>query len=443
MPMEKTTDTAPPKAALVSLGCPMNQVDSERMISGFIENGFEVVPEEEADVIVVNTCGFIESAREESVNTILSVAELKTRGNVKAVVAAGCLAERYRDELLRELPEADAVIGLADASRIPEVCGELLGYTLPENKVYSRTLIGYPHMAYLRISEGCDHRCSYCAIPMIRGKFRSVEEERVIEDAHELASLGAKELILIGQDTTYYGKDGGSTDLAGLLERLNDVEGIEWIRVLYAHPRHFTDELIDAYTSLPKVIPYIDIPIQHISPNVLKRMGRADSADSVKRLLDTLRARIEGLVLRTAVIVGFPGETETDFGELSGFIQDFRFERLGAFEYSAEEGTRAASFEEPVPTEIARERYETVMDIQREVSAEFHVSLVGQEFDMIVDEYDPATGGAVGRTYMDAPDIDGNISVDSGVEKGDVFRRVRITGADAYDLIGEVVLADG
>ncbi len=441
--MEKTTDTAPPKAALVSLGCPMNQVDSERMISGFIENGFEIVSEEEADVIVVNTCGFIESAREESIDAILSVAELKKHGNLKAVIAAGCLAERYRDELVRELPEADVVIGLADAAQIPEVCGKLLGYTMPENKLYSRALIGYPHMAYLRISEGCDHRCSYCAIPMIRGKFRSVPEESVLEDAHELASLGIKELILIGQDTTYYGNDVGTTNLAGLLEQLNDIEDIEWIRIMYAHPGHFTEKLIEAYISLPKVIPYIDIPIQHISPNVLKRMGRGDSADSLKRLLDTLRDRIEGLAFRTAVIVGFPGETEKDFSELSGFIRDFRFERLGAFEYSAEIGTRAALFEETVLPEIARERYEKMMGIQREVSAEFHASLIGREFDMIVDEYDPFTGGAVGRTYMDAPDIDGNISVGCGVEKGDVFRRVRVAGADTYDLSGEIVGPNG
>jgi ribosomal protein S12 methylthiotransferase len=441
--MEKTNDRVAPKASLVTLGCPMNQVDSERMISGFIENGFEIVPEEEADVIVVNTCGFIESAREESIDTILSIAELKKNGNLKAVVAAGCLAERYRDDLMNDLAEVDAVIGLSDASRIPEVCSELLSYKMPEKKLYSRALIGYPHMAYLRISEGCNHSCSYCAIPMIRGKFRSVPEEKVIAEAHELAGLGIKELILIGQDTTFYGRDGGTKNLAGLLERLNDVDGIEWIRLLYSHPSHFTDDLIDAYAGLSNVIPYIDIPLQHISRNILKQMGRGDSADRLRRLLDTLRERIDGLVLRTSMIVGFPGETAEDFNELADFVRDFRFERLGAFEYSAEEGTRAVSFENTVPAELAHERYETIMEIQSGISAGFNESLIGREFDMIIDEQNPESGAAVGRTYMDAPDIDGNISVDSGVEEGEAFCRVRVTGADTYDLAGEIVRSGG
>ncbi|MFC1649979.1 30S ribosomal protein S12 methylthiotransferase RimO [Candidatus Latescibacterota bacterium] len=441
--MKENHEIVSPKASFVTLGCPMNQVDSERMISGFIEHGFEIVPEEEADVIVVNTCGFIESAREESIDAILSIAELKKNGNLKAVVAAGCLAERYRDDLMNDLAEVDAVVGLSDAGRIPEVCGELLDYTMPEKKIYSRALIGYPHMAYLRISEGCNHSCSYCAIPMIRGKFRSVPEEKVLYEAHELSGLGIKELILIGQDTTFYGRDFGKRDLAGLLEKLNDVEGIEWIRLLYSHPGHFTEELIEAYDGLSKVIPYIDIPLQHISSNVLKRMGRGDSADTIMRLIDNLRDRIEGLVLRTSLIVGFPGETETDFDELADFVRNYKFERLGAFEYSKEEGTKAVSFENTVSADIARERYETIMEIQSGVSAEFQASLIGREFDMIIDELNPDSGAAVGRTYMDAPDVDGNISVDRGVEEGEAFCRVRVTGADTYDLTGEVVRNSG
>ena len=437
--MNKTLSEVPPKASLVTLGCPMNQVDSERIISGFVEHGFEIVPEEEAHVIVVNTCGFIESAREESIETILSVADLKARGNLKAVVVAGCLAERYGNELLKDLSEADIIVGLSDAEKIPELCCKLLDYEKPGERVYSRVLIGFPHMAYLRISEGCNHRCSYCAIPMIRGPFRSIPEEDILNEARELSELGVKELILIGQDTTFYGSDLDGKNLSGLLEKLNDIKGIEWIRLLYSHPEHFKDELVEAYTGLSKVLPYIDIPLQHISGSVLRRMGRRMPPEKIKKLIESLREKIENLILRTTLIVGFPGETEKDFRELVDFVRRYRFERLGVFVYSREEGTKAALMVDNVPEDAALERYNTVMEIQSSISADFHKSIIGHEFDMIVDEVNPDSGEALGRTYMDAPDIDGNVFVDRGVEKGKAFYNIRITDAETYDLTGEIV----
>lgn len=437
--MNKTLSEVPPKASLVTLGCPMNQVDSERIISGFVERGFEIVPEEEAHVIVVNTCGFIESAREESIETILSVADLKARGNLKAVVVAGCLAERYGNELLKDLSEADIIVGLSEAEKIPELCCKLLDYEKPEERVYSRVLIGFPHMAYLRISEGCNHRCSYCAIPMIRGPFRSIPEEDILNEARELSELGVKELILIGQDTTFYGSDLNGKNLSGLLEKLNDIEGIEWIRLLYTHPEHFKDELVEAYTGLSKVLPYIDLPLQHISGSVLRSMGRRMPPEKIKKLIENLREKIENLILRTTLIVGFPGETEKDFRELVDFVRRYRFERLGVFVYSREEGTKAALMEDTIPEDAALERYNTIMEIQSSISADFHKSIIGREFDMIVDEVNPDSGEALGRTYMDAPDIDGNVFVDRGVEKGKAFYNIRITDAETYDLTGEIV----
>ncbi|MCE5252538.1 30S ribosomal protein S12 methylthiotransferase RimO [bacterium] len=434
-----TQPATPPRAALVTLGCPMNQVDSECIMGGLVSRGFEIVPEEEAEVIVVNTCGFIGDAREESIDAILSVAGYKHTGNLRALVVAGCLAERHRDELERELTEADAIVGLADRDRIPALCLELLGRGEQGESVYSRVVTGPPYTAYLKISEGCDNRCSYCTIPLIRGPYRSVPEDDIIRDAEELVSLGTRELILIGQDTTRYGSDLGGKTLPGLLRRLSDIEGADWIRLMYTHPAHFTDELIDAVNGLPKVLPYIDIPVQHISGRVLERMGRRTDPAHIRALLGKIRGRIDGVVLRTSLIVGFPGETGEDFGELLDFVRESRFERLGAFVYSPEEGTGAALMDDRVTEEIAAERYEILMEAQSMVSGQFHESLAGHEFDMIVDSVDPETGAAEGRTYMDAPDVDCTVTVDSGVPEDCVFCRVRITGSGPYDLAGEVV----
>jgi len=430
---------SPPKAALVTLGCPMNQVDSERIMGGLVSLGFEIVPEDEADIAIVNTCGFIEEAREESIETILSVAELKQSGSLKSLVVAGCLAERYREDLERELTEADAVVGLGDRADIPRLCLDLLNREFDEEPAYSRVVTGPPHTAYLKIAEGCDNRCSYCAIPMIRGPFRSIPEDEIIREAEELASLGIREFILIAQDTTNYGADIGDTSLPRLLERLSEVEGATWLRLLYANPARFTDRLIGTIEGIPSVIPYVDIPVQHIAEPVLKRMGRPASAGRIRSLVDTLRERIEGIVLRTTVMTGFPGETDGDFRELLDFVESTRFERLGAFAYSPEEGTRAYAFENTVPVELAEERRRAIMELQAPISGDFHRSFIGRDMDMIVDLDDTDEKTVFGRTYMDAPDIDGSVIASGSVKEGEAFVTVRITGADDYDLTGTIV----
>lgn len=417
----------------------MNQVDSERIIGGLVSLGFEITPEEEADIVVVNTCGFIEEAREESIDTILSVAELKKSGRLKSLVVAGCFAERFMTELKSELSEADAIVGLKDRENIPGLCLKLLNRTCGQKNGYSRVVIGPPHTAYLKIAEGCDNRCSYCAIPMIRGQYKSVEEPDIIREAEELAALGVRELILIAQDTTNYGAGLNGFSLPGLLRRLSDIDNITWLRLLYAHPARFSEELIETMAILPKVLPYVDIPVQHISQKILKRMGRPVSPDRIYSLIEKLRKRIEGVVLRTSLMVGFPGETEEDFRELVDFVERVSFERLGAFVYSEEEGTGAAALGEKVPADTAYKRYETIMAAQANISKEFQRSLIGREMDMIIDSVDAGKNTITGRTYMDAPDIDGNFTAAGSVEEGEAFCRVRVTGAGIYDLTGEVI----
>ncbi len=432
----------PPKAALVTLGCPTNQVDSERIMSGLVSLGFEIVPEEQAEIIVVNTCGFIEAAREESIETIMSVAELKEKGCLKSLVVAGCLAERYRTELEEEMNEADAVVGLADRASIPRLCLELLGRDDTVEPVYSRVVSGPPHSAYLKIAEGCDNRCSYCAIPMIRGPFASVPMGTLLADAEELASLGIRELVLVAQDTTNYGADLNGTSLARLLEKLSDIEGVSWIRLLYANPAKFNDGLVEAMASLPKVLPYVDIPIQHISTSMLKRMGRPTDAGVIRSLVERLRSRIEGIALRTTAMVGFPGETEKDFDELMDFLDETRFERLGVFGYSPEEGTRAYAFDDTVPDKVVNERLAAVMELQSQIASAFNKSLVGRAFEMIVDDPDGPEGMVVGRTFLDAPEIDGNVMASGSVQPDTPFVTVRIDDASPYDLYGAIVGAD-
>ncbi|MBN1290261.1 MAG: 30S ribosomal protein S12 methylthiotransferase RimO [Candidatus Latescibacteria bacterium] len=432
------TETSP-KAALVTLGCPMNQVDSENIMGGLVSYGFEIVSEEEADIVIVNTCGFIEDAKEESIDTILSIADLKEHGNLKSLVVAGCLAERYRTELERDLTEADAIVGLDGRDNIPSLCLKLLNRKEQARSVYSRVVTGPPHSAYLRISEGCDNHCTFCTIPKIRGRFRSVPEEKVLSDAQELVSLGARELILIGQDTTGYGSDLDGKTLPGLLRRLSEIDGVAWLRLMYTHPAHFTDELIEVINGLDKVVPYIDMPIQHISGAVLKRMGRNTSPDNIRSLIDKIRKRIENVVLRTALIVGFPGESERDFTELVEFVKNVRFERLGAFIYSPEEGTRAVKLDGRVSDDVAQERFELLMETQSDIIHRFHQSLVGREFDMIADEYDSEINTIWGRTYMDAPDIDCAVSMKNDESPDKAFCRIKITRAETYDLVGEEV----
>lgn len=412
-------------------------------MGGLVSLGFDIVPEEDADIIVVNTCGFIGDAREESMDTIFSLADLKSRGSLKKLVVAGCMAERYAAELREELHEADAIVGLAGRDTIPELCRDLLDAPLPEELWYARVVTGPPHSGYLRIAEGCSHRCTFCAIPFIRGGFRSEPAEALIRDAEELASTGVRELILVGQDTTAWGSDlDGDDTLADLLPKLAAIDGIDWIRLMYAHPARLDDRLIEAMADIPQVLPYIDLPLQHIAGDVLRRMGRRTPPEHIRGLLARIRGRVPGVVIRTSLIVGFPGETEQDFAELLDFVREVRFERMGAFVYSPEEDTAAADFTDAVPEEIAQERYERLMEAQKEAAESFHRSLVGREFDMIVDEPDPQEGVIIGRTYMDAPDVDGNVMIPGSVEEDTPFLRVRVTGAGPYDLTGEIVTAE-
>jgi len=423
-------------AAVVTLGCPMNQVDSESIMSGLVSRGFELVPETDARVIVVNTCGFLEDACRESIDTILELAELKASGNLERLVVAGCLAQRYPDDLGRELPEADAIVGLDERGGIAGLCESLLGFSDPGPDVFSRVVSGPAHSAYLKIAEGCDNRCTYCTIPSIRGPYRSRPVEEILEDAGSLVELGARELILIAQDTTCYGKDGGPP-LEELLDRLQVFEGLEWVRIMYTHPDHFTDFLVEAVSGNPKVIPYLDIPVQHFSGRVLRRMGRKGGPDRLHRLLENLREKIPGLVLRTSLIVGFPGETERDFEELMDFVEDVRFERLGAFKFSPEEGTPAARLPGAVPAEVASARYDRLMEVQSGIIRAFHDSLIGREFRMIIDEIDEASHAVRGRTYMDAPDVDCTVSVFVDTPPVEEFMKIKIVSAGFYDLVAQ------
>ena len=337
------------------------------------------------------------------------------------------------------MTEADVIVGLSDRETIPRICLSLVGgHPVPE-PTYSKVITGPPHTAYLRIAEGCDNRCSYCAIPMIRGEFRSVPEEAIIAEAVELASIGIRELVLVAQDTTNYGADLEGASLPRLLGKLAEVDGISWIRLLYANPAKFTGELTESMASLPQVLPYVDMPVQHISGKVLKRMSRPADPARIRDLVHKLRERIDGIVLRTTLMVGFPGETDGDFRELLDFMETARFERLGAFAYSPEEGTRALDYTDIVPPDLADERLRSVMETQSSISESFQNSLVGREFDMIVDDTDTKAETVTGRTYMDAPEIDGNVIAAGSVKKKQAMVRVKITGAGPYDLNGEII----
>ena len=433
------TSHTQPAAAVVTLGCPMNEVDSENIMGGLVRRGFVLTAPEEAEVLVVNTCAFIADAREESLEAILSLAELKRTGRLRGLVVAGCLAERYRAELEKDLDEADAVLGLADRERIPDVCMTLLK-RVSDDCGYTRAVTGPPNTAYLKIAEGCDNRCTFCAIPGIRGMFRSRPADEIMADAAELAGLGNRELVLIAQDTTVWGRDLPDTDsLADLIARLNGIESVRWLRLMYAHPASVDDGLIEAIATLDRVVPYVDMPVQHIAAGVLKRMGRTTTPDRIREIVARLRERIPGVALRTAVLTGFPGETETDFRELLAFVEEARFERLGAFVYSPEEGTSAARLKDTVPAETARERYEAVLEVQESIASDYHAALVGGIEEIVVDETDPDADVVHGRTYRDAPEVDGIVIAHGTLSPGRAFCKVRITGADVYALEGDIV----
>lgn len=439
------------RVALVSLGCPKNLVDSECALGEIAGAGHELVTDKTcADVIIVNTCGFIESARAESVEAILEAAELKASGKCKGLVVAGCLSQRFGRDLAGELPEVDAFVGIESAGKIAEVIGSVLArkrvLDVPEPAAEwveqrERVRATPPWTAYLKISDGCENRCAYCAIPDIRGPFRSRPERFIIEEAKHLADEGVREIILIGQDLTLYGADRGKPNsLPGLLEKLNGIESLRWIRLMYCYPTRVTPELIDAIASLERVVKYVDLPLQHGDPDILRAMNRRGTPEDYLRVIEALREKCPGngaageVALRTTFIVGFPGETDAAFGRLIEFVRTIRFDRVGAFAYSREEGTPAAGMKKQVGRRTAANRLDELMRVQQGISLERNRSFVGKTLDVLIEGSEK--GGAWGRSYRDAPEIDGVVRVGSCNCRPGEFAQVRISGADVYDLEG-------
>jgi ribosomal protein S12 methylthiotransferase len=432
---------------MISLGCPKNQVDAEQMLGVLAGSGFEITPEQqEADVIVVNTCGFIESAKAESIEAILDAAKMKKAGRCAKVIVAGCLAQRYKDELLKELPEADAVVGTAEIGRIGEICREALGGKEHLLEVSSPAMIyGLPRMSttprhyrYLKIAEGCNNRCSYCAIPIIRGNFRSRPYDSILDEAQDLADEGAKELILLAQDSTAY-RD-GEADLSMLLRALAHVAGIEWVRLMYAYPGRIDDGLIAVMAEEEKICKYLDIPIQHFDDNVLKAMNRHGDSNDIRKTIDQLRKRVPGIALRTSLIVGFPGETAAAFKRLLSFVKETEFEHLGVFSYSPEEGTTAYDFKMRVAPDIAAERLQTVMKMQAAISFKKNQALIGSRQRVLTDGMEDMA--LIGRLSTQAPEIDGMVYLSEIDAEPGQFVDVVITDATEYDLMGSTYAGD-
>lgn len=438
------------KIGMVSLGCPKNLVDSEVMLGLIREKQLEITNDPaEADLIIVNTCGFIESAKEESINTVLQMAEYKQNGSCKYLVMTGCLGQRYADELFESMPEVDAIVGTDSFTDIGWVIDQVMaGKRLKHlQKLESKNVAMPPrmlttpsYMAYLKIAEGCDNCCSYCIIPQLRGPYTSRPYAEVLAEAKALADSGIKELIVVAQDTTRYGEDTtGKLLLPQLLHDLNALEGIEWIRVMYLYPNNFTDELIEAFATLDKVCKYIDIPLQHASDRLLDSMNRFDTRAQVETLLNKLRTRIPGITIRTTFIVGFPGETEEDFEELKDFVEKQRFENAGVFQYSQEEGTVAGVMENQIEPEVKENRYHELMALQAGISEEIHQEREDVELDVLVEGFDE-DNLAYGRSTHEAPDIDGTIFIENaeGLAVGDMVR-VRILQGFTYEMVAEKV----
>lgn len=433
---------------MISLGCEKNRVDAEMMMARLQKAGYELVDDAScADVAIVNTCGFIEAAKKESIGEILELGKQKAAGQIKAIVVTGCMAERYQQEIRKELPEADAVCGIGADADIVEVVDRTLRGEHPElfpektllplcgERVHSTPL----YSSYIKIAEGCDNRCSYCAIPLIRGPYRSRPMESILEEAKALAESGTKELIVIAQDTTRYGRDlYKKWMLPELLHKLGTVDGVEWIRLLYCYPDFMTEELMDTIAQEPKIVKYVDLPLQHCSGPVLRAMRRFGDREKLTALIGKMRERIPGLVLRTTVIAGFPGETEEDFAELCDFIKEIRFERLGCFAYSQEEDTPAAEMENQIEEEEKRRRAGRVMETQMGIMQDWGEAQVGKSFDVLTEGFDEETQCWFGRSYADAPEIDGRVyftAADAPVPGQ--FVRVRITACMDCDLMGE------
>lgn len=439
------------KILCISLGCDKNLVDTEMMLGLLNRDGHTFTDDEqEADIIVINTCCFIGDAKEESINTILEMAELKQTGNCKALIVTGCLAQRYKQEIIDEIPEVDGILGTTTYDEISTVLNRVLEgeggvscfhdlNALPEVET-ERIITTGGYYAFLKIAEGCDKYCTYCIIPSLRGSYRSVPMERLVREARQLADKGVKELILVAQETTLYGVDlYGRKMLPELLRELAKISGIYWIRIQYCYPEEITDELIEAIKTEEKVCNYLDIPIQHASDTILRRMNRKTSQSQLREMIEKLRREIPDIALRTTMIAGFPGETEEDHEEVMAFVDEMEFERLGVFAYSAEEDTPAASFPDQIPEEIKEERRDAIMELQQEVAFDKSASMVGRVLDVMIEGKVADEAAYVGRTYMDAPNVDGYIFVNTGelFMSGD-FVKVKVTGSAEYDLIGEV-----
>lgn len=439
------------KILFVSLGCDKNLVDTEVMLGMLTGKGYSITDDEnEADVVVINTCCFIGDAKEESINNILEMAELRKSGQIKALIVTGCLAQRYKEEIQTEIPEVDAIIGTTAIDTIVETLeGVLAGQShnhiedinLPPVYDKKRIVTTGGHYAYLKIAEGCDKRCSYCIIPKVRGNYRSIPMESLIAEAEQLVEFGAKELILVAQETTLYGKDlYGEKSLPKLLHELCRIDGLYWIRILYCYPEEITDELIETIRTEEKVCHYLDIPIQHASDNILKRMGRRTNQQELRDMIAKLRERIPDICLRTTLITGFPGETQEDHEELMAFVDEMEFDRLGVFTYSAEEDTPAATFDDQIDEELKKDRQAEIMELQQEIAFEKAQDAVGRTVLAIIEGKLPDEHAYAARTYMDAPGVDGLVFVQTSAElmTGD-FVKVKITGSYEYDLIGEIV----
>jgi len=443
--------------AFTSLGCDKNRVDSEVMLGILAQNGFQTIADEaEADIIVINTCCFIKDALDESIETILEMAEYKKTGKCKGLIVAGCLGQRYEKEFFDELPEVDAVIGTAAYESVAEVAADILKGKMGEKYLEDidrpmedangklRILSTAPYFAYLKISEGCDNHCTYCVIPKLRGKHRSRSMESLVEEAKVLAENGVKELVIVAQDTSIYGRDlYGEPKLHALLEELSNVDGIEWIRLLYCYPETLTQETIDVMARNEKICHYIDMPIQHGNDAVLKRMGRKSNQALIKEKVAALRGAMPDIAIRTTLIVGFPGETEEEFQDLVDFVEEMRFDRLGVFSYSQEEGTAAAIMENQIDEDLKEARKETIMDIQKNIAASLCEKEVGKVVQVLVEGKLPEESIYCGRTRRDAPDIDGLVFLTAEEElySGD-FVTARIREAGDYDLMGDVIYAD-
>ncbi|HHW66884.1 MAG TPA: 30S ribosomal protein S12 methylthiotransferase RimO [Epulopiscium sp.] len=443
------------RIAFVSLGCDKNLVDSEVMLGLLQKSGFALISDEsQADVLVVNTCCFIQDAKEESIESILEMAQYKKTGNCKALIVTGCMAERYKDEILSEIPEVDGVVGTTGYESIVEVVEEILqgkkiqmfsDVNAKTSENYQRVLSTAGYFAYLKIAEGCDNRCTYCIIPQLRGKYRSRSMESLISEAKTLASQGVKELILVAQDTTRYGIDlYGEKKLPQLLKELCKIDDLKWIRLLYCYPEEITDELIDVIAEEEKVCSYLDMPIQHANTSILKRMGRRSTKEDLIHLINKLRKRIPDICLRTTLIVGFPGETDEEYEDLVQFVKDMNFDRLGVFTYSKEEGTPAAKMRGQIPKKIKEFRKDKIMKLQQAICEEKSAQCVGRTLEVIIDGKLPEENVYCGRTYRDAPEIDGMVfvSADEELLSGD-FIKASITSSNEYDLIGRIVDESG